>query len=104
LDSIRAEANRIKNEGIEVFTIGIGNTIDNEQLNILASDSSHVLKVRDHGSIYESIDDILTRICTVQAKVVLDQEVTLNNLGLNDTRYKMADLKTFKAKLYFKKF
>ena len=76
----------MKNEGIEVFTIGIGNQVDSQQLDILASDSNHVLKVRDHESIFESIDDILTRICTVHAKVDLDQEVKLTNIGHEDYR------------------
>ncbi len=89
MDSIIEEANKFKSKGIEVFTIGIGAAVDSEhsqQLNILASDSNHVMRVRNHESIYESIGEILTKICTIHAKINLDQEVSLINVGKNDYR------------------
>lgn len=84
--TIAGEASKIKNQGIEVFTVGVGNAIDMQQLNALASDSNHVLTVRNHDSIYESIGDILNSICMVHAKVNLDQVVSLPNLGQDDYR------------------
>lgn len=98
LNLIQQEAFKLKSQGVEVFTVGIGSSVDYQQLGTIASDSSHVIRVRDHKSIYESISEIAQNICTVYSKMSLDKE-ELVTTGKDDYRYFRIDLNNLQSPL-----
>ncbi|XP_005096189.2 collagen alpha-6(VI) chain [Aplysia californica] len=67
-DVTKAEAHKALEAGLEVFAIGVGHAVSEEELHNIASDSKHVFIV---GS-YQMLDDILDRLafetCGVQPK------------------------------------
>ena len=57
-DSARTEAERLKNEGVQVFTIGLGERVNNDFLKTLASGEEkryRALSKSDIDRIYHSI-------------------------------------------------
>lgn len=92
LSSISAAASNLKNQGIEVFVVGIGEHTDMQQLNTIASDSSHVIKVENHQFIYEKINEITEKICKANAVMSLEKD-ELIKLGRDEFRYFKVSLK-----------
>jgi hypothetical protein len=86
LSQIVQEANNLKNQGIEIFVVGIGNYVNMDQLNAIASSPSNVITVQNHQFIYEKISEITEKICKVNSRVYLDREESFN-LDQNDFRY-----------------
>jgi hypothetical protein len=86
LNLIRQAANELKSKNVQVYTIGIGNSYDIQQLKTIASDENNFISVKNHESIYESISDILENVCTSYALMSFDKKESVN-IGENDYRY-----------------
>ncbi len=86
LNLIRQAANELKSKNVQVYTIGIGNSYDIQQLKTIASDDNNFMSVKNHESIYESISDILENVCTSYALMSFEKEESIN-MGENDYRY-----------------
>ena len=86
LNLIRQAANELKSKNVQVYTIGIGNSYDIQQLKTIASDENNFLSVKSHESIYESISDILENVCTSYALMSFEKQESIS-MGENDYRY-----------------
>jgi hypothetical protein len=86
LSQIAQEANNLKNQGVEIFVVAIGNYVDINQLNAIASSPNNIIRVQGHQFIYEKISEITEKICKVNSQVYLGREESIN-LSENDFRY-----------------
>ena len=86
LNLISQAANELKSKNVQVYTIGIGNSYDIQQLKTIASDDNNFMSVKNHESIYESISDILENVCSSYALMSFEKEESIN-MGENDYRY-----------------
>lgn len=61
------EAEKARDEGIEIFTIGITNEVDERELREIASppERSHVFRVQDFDRINDILDNVISRACEV---------------------------------------
>jgi hypothetical protein len=56
-------SDRIKGKGVIVYSIGIGNIIDQEELKTIASDPSKVVLAKSFGALQELAGSIRNIIC-----------------------------------------
>ena len=73
----QAEVNILKQQNIEVFTIGVGSKYDSNELRQIASTPENFVHIKDFGSIFDKVAEITQRVCTVQAKIEFNTKVNV---------------------------
>ncbi|XP_050400838.1 collagen alpha-4(VI) chain isoform X2 [Patella vulgata] len=66
-DKTLLEAQRCKNDGIVLFTIGIGDKIDMKELNAVGTNPSYVFQVAGFDVLYEIRQKLAFKACAVEA-------------------------------------
>ena len=56
-------AEKIKRKGVQIYSVGIGDSIDKAELNSIASDPSKVVLTESYGSLSNLADNIEELIC-----------------------------------------
>ena len=68
-------AMEIKYRGISVVSVGIGDELNQTELELMATNLQDVYNVDDYDKIYEIIESLSKTICQQSAKVEIEQEV-----------------------------
>ena len=96
MSEIIKEANEMKQKGIELYTVAIGESVDENQLKAIASSPLNMFKVSSHQSIYSEIGNILQSFCTAHAIMYLDKPELIKS-GRDDHRYFKIELTDVKS-------
>ena len=84
---LKSMVSQFKANSIDLFVIGVGNNLDNAELNAIADgDSSFILTVDDENEIFNSLDLITQKICTLNVNLQLNKQEYLT-MGRNEFRY-----------------
>ena len=64
INSLRAPVKALKDASVNIFSIGVGEKIRKEELELMASDKSHVYYVEKMADLQNIVDAITTQSCT----------------------------------------
>lgn len=85
----------LKNLNVEVFSVGLGKNVDENELKMLASRSGNVFKLVEHNELFLKLDKLLQQVCTVNAPIEFNKKEYLK-MEKNDIRYFVADISPVK--------
>lgn len=87
VDLTRLAADRAKKSNITIFAIGIGSSIDQNNLKEMASQESYVIPVSSYEDLIEFTDKINSKTCSVPQTPDIGYKVENDELGKNEKRY-----------------
>lgn len=85
--SARSEANEAKRSNITIFAIGIGDSIDENNLKEMASKESYVIPVASYEELLQFTDKINSGTCKVPQTPDIGSKVENDHLSQNEKRY-----------------
>lgn len=84
-------AKLLKDEGVEVFVVGLSDKVDERELNLMASRSENVFKFKSVESVIQELDKLTSAICSVNVELAFNKK-ELIKLGAQDVRYYMVNV------------
>ena len=81
-----------KDLNVDIVVIGIGNDVNINELNKIASDPSYVIKAASYEDLFNNLDLITQTVCTSNARVNLEKEEYIK-ISKNEVRYYKTNVK-----------
>jgi hypothetical protein len=101
LAAVKSESDQLKNEGIELFSIGIGTGIKQDELNAMASFQQNVMLITNYNALVNSINAITLKACEANAIVPLNKEVETKAIEPQELRYFVTKTETVDPKIQY---
>ena len=95
ISSLTTAANKLKQKGISVFAVGIGQDVDQSELSSVASSPDHVFLFDSHDSLFARLDELTSSVCSSHIDVPVGR-VETERLAEHDVRYYKTDVRQFK--------
>lgn len=94
--AVAAEAQALKDEGVDIFAVGIGSGINDAELDTIASipKSTYKLHISGYDALYGAINKITQIACETNAFIPLFTIIDVNT-PLNQQKYYQANLENF---------
>ncbi|RMZ97364.1 von Willebrand factor type EGF and pentraxin domain-containing 1-like isoform X1, partial [Brachionus plicatilis] len=91
------EAQLLKDEGVDIFAVGIGNGINNAELETIASvpKSTFKLHISGYNALFDAINNITQVACNTNAFIPLFTLIQVDTV-VNQQKYFQANLESFK--------
>lgn len=84
-------ADKIKADGTEIFVLGIGNSINAQEIAAISSGSNYVMRVSNYQQLYSVVNEITIKTCDVAAFLIPGQKASIE-AGPNEKRNFQTDL------------
>lgn len=95
ISSLTTAANKLKQKGISVFAVGIGQDVDESELLAVASSPDQVFLFDSHDSLFTRLDELTSSVCSSHIDVPVGR-VEIERLAEHDVRYYKTDVRQFK--------
>jgi len=94
--AVATEAQLLKDEGVDIFAVGIGSGINNAELDTIASipKSTYKLHISGYDALYNAVNNITQIACNTNAFIPLFTIINVNT-PLNHQNYYQANLEKY---------